>query len=81
MKNSHLIYQNKKLSVHDLAIRRKGEIKFRSEIKGGIYDLKVSRITVEVPSLKGEKLTMVVVYGYGKEPMVLLTPCVRLVVV
>jgi hypothetical protein len=72
-KNRHLLYQNKKLSVHDLAIRRKGKINFRSEIKGNVYNLKVSHITVEIPSLKGEKLTMIVVYGYGKEPMVLLT--------
>ena len=33
----------------------------------------MSHITVEIPSMKGKKLTMVVVYGYGKEPMVLLT--------
>src|SRR5690625_3486979 len=72
-KNRHLRYQNKKLSVRDLALRRKGKINFRSEIKGTVYDLKVSHITVEIPSLKGQKLTMVVVYGYGKEPMVLLT--------
>lgn len=72
-KNRNLLYQNKKLSVHNLAIRRKGKINFRSEIKGTVYDLKVSHITVEIPSLKGKKLTMVVVYGYGKEPMVLLT--------
>jgi len=72
-KNRHLIYQNKKLSVRDLALRRKGKINFRTEIKGTVYDLKVSHITVEIPSLKGQKLTMVVVYGYGKDPMVLLT--------
>src|SRR5699024_6673532 len=72
-KNRNLLYQNKKFSVHGLAIRRKGKINFRSEIKGTIYDLKVSHLTVEIPSLKGKKLTMVVVYGYGKEPMVLLT--------
>jgi len=72
-KNRNLLYQNMKLSVHDLAIRRKGKINFRSEIKGTVYDLKVSHLTVELPSLKGKKLTMVIVYGYGKEPMVLLT--------
>ncbi len=72
-KNRNLLYQNKKLSVHDLAIRRKGKINFRSEIKGTVYDLKVSHLTVEIPSLKGKKFAMVVVYGYGKEPMVLLT--------
>lgn len=72
-KNRHLLYQNKKLNVRELALRRKGKINFRTEIKGTIYDLKVSHITVEIPSLKGKKLTMVVVYGYGKDPMVLLT--------
>lgn len=72
-RNRHLLYQNKKLSVHDLAIRRKGKINFRSEIKGTVYDLKVSHLSVEISSLKNQKLTMVIVYGYGKEPMVLLT--------
>jgi len=72
-KNRHLRYQNKKLNVHELALRRKGKINFHTEIKGTVYDLKVSHITVEIPSLKGHKLTMVVVYGYGKDPMVLLT--------
>ncbi|HLR71590.1 MAG TPA: hypothetical protein VK085_09185 [Pseudogracilibacillus sp.] len=72
-KNRNLLYQGKSYSVHDLAMRRKGKINFRSEIKGTVYNLKVSHITVEIPSLKGKKLTMVVVYGYGKEPMVLLT--------
>lgn len=72
-KNRHLIHQNKKYSVHDLAIRRKGKINFRSEIKGSVYDLKVSHLSVEIPSLKEKKLTMVIVYGYGKEPMILLT--------
>ena len=72
-KNRHLLYQNKKLTVRELALRRKGKINFNTEIKGTVYDLKVSHITVEIPSLKGQKLTMVVVYGYGKDPMVLLT--------
>ena len=72
-KNRHLLYQNKKLSVRDLALRRKGKINFRSEIKGNVYDLKVSHITVELPSFKEQKMTMLVVYGYGKDPMVVLT--------
>src|SRR5699024_8366386 len=43
------------------------------KIKGKTYDLEVSHIEIEIPSLKGKKMTMVVVYGYGKDPMVLLT--------
>lgn len=72
-KNRQIRYQNKKLAVRDLALRRKGKINFHSKIKGTEYDLKVSHITVEIPSLKGQKLTMVVVYGYGQDPLVLLT--------
>lgn len=72
-RNRHLLYQNKKLTVRSLALRRKGKINFRTEIKGTAYNLKVSHINVEITSLKGQKLTMIVVYGYGKDPMVLLT--------
>jgi|SRR5699024_579390 len=72
-KNRNILYQNKPLNVRALALRRKGKIAFRTEIKGTTYHLKVSHIQVELPSLKGQKLTMVVVYGYGKDPMVLLT--------
>jgi len=72
-RNRHLRYQNKQLTVRELALRRKGKINFQAEIKGAIYQLKVSHIAVEIPSLKGHKLTMIVVYGYGKDPMVLLT--------
>lgn len=72
-KTRNVLYQNKKYNIYDLALRRKGKINFQSEIKGSVYDLKVSHLTVEIPSLKGKKFTMVIVYGYGKEPMVLLT--------
>jgi len=72
-KNRHLRYQNKKLNVRELALRRKGKINFHTEIQGMSYKLKVSHISVEIPSIKGKKLSMVVVYGYGEDPMVLLT--------
>lgn len=72
-KNRNLLYQGKKLNVRALALRRKGKISFRTEIKGTTYDLKVSHINVEIPSLKSQRFTMIVVYGYGKDPMILLT--------
>ncbi|MBS4176826.1 transposase [Lederbergia citrea] len=62
-KNRYILYQNKKLTVRDLSLRRKEKINFHSEIKGKVYDLKVSHIQVEIPSLKGEKMMMIVVYG------------------
>src|SRR5699024_11530332 len=66
-KNRHLLYQNKKLSVHNLALRRKGKINFRTEIQETIYDLKVSHITAEIASLKNQKITMLVVNGYWQD--------------
>lgn len=69
----YLWYQNKRLKVPDLAQRRKGKISFQTSIKGKSYDLKISHVPVSLPFMKEEPLKMVVVYGYGKNPMKLLT--------
>src|SRR5699024_8222125 len=72
-KNRHLLYQNKKRYVHNIELRRKDKIKFRTQIQETINALKVTHITVEIHSVRNQKLTLVVVYDYGKDPMVLLT--------
>lgn len=69
----YLIHKNRRIKVPDLANRRKGKISFSTEIQGIQYDLKVSHIQVRLPVLKDTPLNMVVVYGYGKKPMKLLT--------
>lgn len=69
----YLWYQNKRLKVPDLAQRRKGKIAFQTSIQGKNYDLKISHVPVSLPSMKEEPLKMIVVYGYGKKPMKLLT--------
>lgn len=61
-RNRNLLYQNKMLSVHNLAIRRKGKVNFRSEIKGIVYDLKFLILRSKFPPMKGKRLTMVAVY-------------------
>ncbi|WP_440897042.1 transposase [Amphibacillus sp. Q70] len=71
--NRYLIHKNRRIKVPDLANRRKGKINFRTEIQGVQYALKVSHIQVKLPTLKDTPLNMVVVYGYGKKPMKLLT--------
>jgi hypothetical protein len=71
--NRYLIHKNRRIKVPDLARRRKGKINFSTEIQGVQYDLKVSHIRVQLPVLKDVPLNMVVVYGYGKKPMKLLT--------
>lgn len=71
--NRYLIHKNRRIKVPALANRRKGKINFRTEIQGVRYDLKVSHIQVKLPVLKDTPLNMVVVYGYGKKPMKLLT--------
>lgn len=69
----YLLHKNKRIKVPDLANRRKGKINFSTTIKGTHYDLKASHIEVRLPVLKDTPLYMVVVYGYGKKPMKLLT--------
>lgn len=69
----YLIHKNQRMKVPHLANRRKGKIKFSTEIKGKKYDLKISHIKVKLPVLKNTPLYMVVVYGYGQKPMKLLT--------
>jgi hypothetical protein len=71
--NRYLMHRNRRIKVTDLANRRKGKINFSTEIQGTQYDLKVSHISVRLPVLKDVPLNMVVVYGYGKKPMKLLT--------
>ena len=69
----YLIHKNKRIKVPQLANRRKGKLNFSTTIKGKHYDLKVSHIQVKLPILKNTPLYMIVVYGYGKKPMKLLT--------
>lgn len=63
----------RKYKVPDLANRRKGKIAFTSKIKGKTYQLKISHIKVGLPAFPGEQFYMVIIYGYGKKPMKLLT--------
>ena len=71
--NRYLIHKNRRVKVPDLAKRRKGKINFKTEIQGEEYSLKVSHIKVKLPVLQDMPLNMVVVNGYGKKPMKLLT--------
>jgi len=71
--NRNLIHKNRKIKVPDLANRRKGKINFTTKIQGDEYKLKVSHIKVKLPVLKDQPLYMIVIYGYGEEPMKLLT--------
>lgn len=71
--NRNLIHKNRLVKVPTLANKRKGKITFQTEIKGTVYHLKVSHVKVKLPVLKETPLNMVVVYGYGQNPMKLLT--------
>lgn len=73
--NRNVIHQNRKIKVPDLASRRKGKITFETNIQGQLYTLKVSHVKVSLPSLKDHTFYMLLVYGFGKKPMKLLTNC------
>lgn len=65
--------QGKAYKVPELAQRHKGKIAFDSQIKGKNYHLKISHLKVTLPSFPKQSFYMVIVYGYGKKPMKLLT--------
>lgn len=71
--NRFLTAQNRTETVGMIANRRKGKLNFQAKIKGRPYDLRVSHIKVSFPNLPQEKMFMVVIYGFGKHPMKLLT--------
>lgn len=71
--NRYLMHKNRRIKVPDIANRRKGKINFSTKIQGTTYALKVSHVKVQLPILKNTPLYMVIVYGYGKKPMKLLT--------
>lgn len=74
LKNNRLaIHQRKTEKVSQIALKRKGKICFQSEIKSVEYDLKVSHVPIQLPAFKGIPLNLVIVHGYGKSPMKLLT--------
>ena len=72
--NRNVIFNNKTQNVLDVANKYKGNysLKFKGQNKKKI-DCKISYIPVSLCEFPKEELTLIVVYGFGKIPMMLLT--------
>lgn len=73
-KNRDVIYDGKRINILELAKRFKGKYKLDFKKKNGInITCKISIIPIKLVCRPNDKLNLVVCYGFGKEPMLLIT--------
>lgn len=73
-KNRNVIYKNKTQNIMDVANRYKGNYRMDFMDKcGKKTGCKISYIPVKLYEFQNKDFVLVVVYGFGKEPMLLLT--------
>lgn len=73
-KNRNVIYKNKTCNITDVAKKYKGNYCMCFTNKNGkIIQCKISYIPVKLCAFPEKELVLVVVYGFGKNPMMLLT--------
>ena len=73
-KNRNVIYKNKTQNIIDVANHYKGSYRMDFMDKSGKKtECKISYIPVKLCGFPNKDLVMVTVYGFGKEPMLLLT--------
>ena len=73
-KNRNVIYNNKTVNILELAKQFKGKYKLEYVDKGGIKrNVKISIIPIRLCEFRKTELNLVVVYGFGSIPMMLIT--------
>lgn len=73
-KNRNVIYKGNMINVLDLAHKVKGKYSLKFRKKNGISaDCKISILPIRLPCRPDEELNLVVCYGFGTEPMLLIT--------
>lgn len=73
-KNRNVIYNNKTINILELAKQFKGKYKLEYVDKGGIKrNVKISIIPIRLCEFRKTELNLVVVYGFGSIPMMLIT--------
>ena len=73
-KNRDVIYKNKIINILDLAKKFKGKyiLNFKNK-RGYEAQCKISIIPIKLPCRSDDELNLVVCYGFGKNPMMLIT--------
>ena len=73
-KNRNVQYKDKVMNIMELATRYKGKYGMKyTDKKGKIHDCKISMIPIRIPAFPDNTLNLVVVYGFGQEPMLLIS--------
>lgn len=73
-KNRDVLYKGKRINILDLAHKFKGKYSLKFSKKNGIQaDCKISIIPIRLVCRPKDDLNLVVCYGIGKEPMLLIT--------
>lgn len=73
-KNRNVIYNGKTCNIMDVAVKYKGNYRMDFKDKSGkILNCKMSCIPVKLCEFPQRELTLVAVYGFGAEPMLLLS--------
>lgn len=73
-KNRNVIYMDKTVNILELANQFKGKYKLEYKDKSGINrNVKISIIPIRLCEFKKTELNLVVVYGFGSIPMMLIT--------
>ena len=72
--NHNLKNRGKRINIMELAHKFKGKYSLKFRKKNGIgADCKISIIPVSLACRPSDELNLVVCYGFGKEPMLLIT--------
>lgn len=71
--NRYLLFKNKEKIVIKIAESRKGKITTNLMYKGENKECSISYTKVKLPICKSKEISLVIVYGLGEEPMMLLT--------
>lgn len=72
--NRNVVYNNKSLNILEVSNKYKGKYSLiLTSQDGKKVNAKISYIPIELPAFPNEKLTLVVVFGFGELPMMLIT--------
>ena len=73
-KNRDVIYRDKRVNIMEIAHKFKGKYSLKFRKRNGIgADCKISIIPIKLVCRPNNELNLVVCYGFGKEPMLLIT--------
>ena len=76
VKKNRIVHHNgRAINIEALASRYKGKCALQCTLQGETVYCKVTEIPIHIPEFNKYPLCLVVVYGFGKVPMYLLTNC------